>query len=539
MEVRRLEISDRIIKVCFINVNESIAVFEGLYHKNEINDIYICVNHRIYPNERKDKEKIHEQRPFKFSVSVQQTENIVFFCDKSGNQYPFSYGKFFPIQKRYKNSYYFAQGIGITREKDNFVIYTNHSRAYFERRLIIEMLFQKKRQGIKDAVIRCITKKIYGRGKKIWVISDRIDRGGDNGEALFRYVCENKIRKCYFAVSKDSEDYKRLKKIGKVINFGGRRYKLLYLLGAIMISSQAEDVIFRPLKGNTAAVSDIIQKRNFVFLQHGVTKDDLSDWLNRFNKNIAGFVCATKNEAQSILNYNYDYEKENVWLTGFPRHDLLKNAPQKIVTVMFTWRFYLVEMPDKKTGRRALKEGFIDSSYYKTLAALIKSDRIRQTLEKYGYKMQFVLHPCMEEAQTVFKELKSDYDFIVHADYQKIFEMSDLIVTDYSSVAFEFAILRKPVIYCQCDQKQFFSGAHMYHSGYFNYEKDGFGDVIYDVDQCIEKICSFIVNGCQMQDIYKERIEKTFPYGNCGNSSRVCGKIIDCFENIKKNESSF
>jgi hypothetical protein len=68
--------------------------------------------------------------------------------------------------------------------------------------------------------------------RPVWIVSDRGMSASDNGEALFRYISEqeNVPAAVYFAVSKKSADYKRMKEFGKVVNQGGLYYKLLFLL---------------------------------------------------------------------------------------------------------------------------------------------------------------------------------------------------------------------------------------------------------------------------------------------------------------------
>ena len=53
-----------------------------------------------------------------------------------------------------------------------------------------------------------------------------------------------------------------------------------------------------------------------------------------------------------------------------------------------------------------------------------------------------------------------------------------------SSVAFDFAYLGKPVIYAQFDKEEFYE-KHDYKAGYFNYERDGFGEVVYDLESTV------------------------------------------------------
>ena len=43
----------------------------------------------------------------------------------------------------------------------------------------------------------------------------------------------------------------------------------------------------------------------------------------------------------------------------------------------------------------------------------------------------------------------------------------------------DFIYLEKPVVYCHFDREQFFAGEHSYSKGYFEYERDGFGEIVY------------------------------------------------------------
>ena len=153
------------------------------------------------------------------------------------------------------------------------------------------------------------------KNRLIWIISDRGMAAGDNGEALFRYCMSLKNRpvNIYFALSKKSKDYDRLKAIGPVLNHGSLRYKLKFLLADKIISSHADTEVTNPF---LRQIDHFVNLYNFkfVFLQHGIIRNDLSKWLNRFEKNIATFVTSAEPEYDSILKYPYFYQKENVLL---------------------------------------------------------------------------------------------------------------------------------------------------------------------------------------------------------------------------------
>ena len=100
------------------------------------------------------------------------------------------------------------------------------------------------------------------------------------------------------------------------------------------------------------------------------------------------------------------------------------------------------------------------------------------------------------------------------------------MITDYSSAVFDFAYLRKPVLYYQYDIDDFYSGRHTFDKGYFDYERDGFGEVEYTPGALVDRIIEYMQNGCRLKEIYRDRIEKTFPYNDRNNCRRVYEEIV-------------
>ena len=52
-------------------------------------------------------------------------------------------------------------------------------------------------------------KKKFKKNYEIWIINDRQDKAGDNGEFFFRYLNKKKPKgiKPYFVIEKKSRDY--------------------------------------------------------------------------------------------------------------------------------------------------------------------------------------------------------------------------------------------------------------------------------------------------------------------------------------------
>lgn len=362
--------------------------------------------------------------------------------------------------------------------------------------------------------------------KKIWLISDRTTVANDNGMHLFKYIVEQKnknIMPC-FVIDKNSDDYQKMKKIGKVIPFNSFKYKMYFLMSDKIISSQADQWVLNAFGKNNNFYRDLYTYQ-YIFLQHGITKNDISGWLNYNDKNIKVFVTAANKEYDSIINGNYGYNKDSVKLTGFPRYDNLTNNPKKIIAIMPTWRKALQGRVNITEGTRDYNFNFKNSEYFNFYNNLINDKKLLEVMDKYGYKGIFVIHPSHKENYIDFKGNSTFSVVSGFADYQKIFRESSLLVSDYSSVTFDFAYLKKPVIYSQFDKKTFMEN-HIYTEGYFHEKLSGFGPVTSDYEETVNTIINYIENDCKMEDKYLKRVADFYKYDDKNNCKRVYEEIL-------------
>lgn len=174
-------------------------------------------------------------------------------------------------------------------------------------------IFSQGKAGKKAVLVRKLYEMQKAKQKKqIWLISDRTTRGDDNGEVMFRYLCANPdpTVEPYFVVNKDTQDYVEMKKLGKVVEPFSWKHKLLFLLNEFSLSSQANKPVINPFGKLEYLYRDIIYDKKLVFLQHGVTKDNQSKWLNKYNRNLFGFIVSTKPEYDSAFTYDYFYPEK-------------------------------------------------------------------------------------------------------------------------------------------------------------------------------------------------------------------------------------
>ncbi|ENY5641182.1 CDP-glycerol glycerophosphotransferase family protein, partial [Campylobacter coli] len=344
----------------------------------------------------------------------------------------------------------------------------------------------------------------------IWLLMDRDYEADDNAEHLYRYIMQNHPeQEIVFALRKESSDWERLKKEGfNLVEFGSFEFERIIKKASKVISSHSDEYLIRY----------ITPRQQFIFLQHGVIKDDLSKWLN--SKKIDLFITSTKAEYDSIANdYNhYKFGKKEVVLTGLARHDaLLKNnqCNARQIIIMPTWRANIVGVA-LGSSKRGLQSDFTQSEYFQKWNLLLNSNILQKLCEKYDYTIVFNPHPNIIPYLKDFN-IPSYVKIANHNEsLQELFCNSSLMITDYSSVAFEMAYLNKPVIYYQFDHEEFFN-SHTYQKGYFDYKKDGFGPVVEDEESLLKELENLLQNDCNPFGIYKDNIDSTFAFkdGKC------------------------
>lgn len=445
------------------------------------------------------------------------------------------FGKFFPLTNQLKSSYLYEAGILLTY-RDNLLCLLKSVRKgtlmAYEKNFQREMLLKRDKKVFRGWIARTIYQILSPlKRKELWLISDRLMKADDNGEAFFTYMNtegKNVDIRTYFVLEKASTDYKRLKKIGRVVPYHSTRHKILSLLCDKKISSQADEYVYNRFFDLSYLYGDIQHKQKFVFLQHGVTKDDSSTWLKKTDTNISLFVTATNREYESILEYAYGYDKRQVICTGFPRYDYLYNDSRKKnkITFMPTWRLYLTSGFDDRTDMRGLTKGFADSAYCRMYHQVFSSSKLFEAADRYHYQIRLMLHPAMPRECISYFHCAGQMEILDrNTRYRTLYADSSLIVTDYSSAVFDFAYLRKPILYYQQDAEEFFSGRHVCRKGYFDYEKDGFGEVEYTADALIDRMIEYMKNRCQLKEYYRERIERVFRYSDQKNCQRVYDEI--------------
>lgn len=416
---------------------------------------------------------------------------------------------------------------------------------------VLNHILKERKQGWRTGVILRILYFLYYymfKNKTIWIFIDLPTSSGDNGFFLFNWACQNhdlkNIEKYYvfsksttsasnipemeyqymassrfdkikrlLGFEKASEEYLKLQKIGKILPYKSLKHRMYLLFADVIIASHPDNVIIYPFWGNYPHLAGLAKSKT-VFLQHGVTKDNISHWLNKYDKRINLITTVSEAERKSFLDEDYGYSEEIIKVLGFSRFDYLEKLEDKHeIVFMPTWRRQYDTFED---------EQFIKTSYFKKINAILSDDKFIEYIESKGYKFIFKPHRNI---------LKFLHNFTISSKiiigdkiaYNDIFNHSSLVISDYSSVVFDFAYLKKPVLYYHPDKDYHFD----VDKAYFKYDSMGFGEVCKSKDDLQSKIIELIENNCEMSDKYKSRVDDFFKYNDKNNCRRITDAILD------------
>jgi CDP-glycerol glycerophosphotransferase (TagB/SpsB family) len=256
-----------------------------------------------------------------------------------------------------------------------------------------------------------------------------------------------------------------------------------------------------------------------------VIKGDISGWLNA--KSIQVFVTSTQDEYDYVSGYSpFKFSPKEVRLTGLPRFDVLlergaevSEVDRDLILVMPTWRDYLVSGMKGASNDRSRIEGFAETDYARSLSRLLCDPRLAADLRSAGKRLVFMPHPNM-------KPYLQDFDAPEHVevrsyddtDVREMIIHATALVTDYSSIAFNAAYLRVPVVYFQFDQEEY-QQSHTERPGYFRYERDGFGPVSRTAEAAIMELAK--ITAGDFAPHFRERMDRAFPVRDGRNRERV------------------
>ncbi len=350
----------------------------------------------------------------------------------------------------------------------------------------------------------------------VLLICEQQDKANDNGFALFQYIRNTYPEfPAFYVLREESDALDKVSQYGNVLKFGTVEY-FKKIKEATHIACTHHPQYILPV--NHKYFNKVLQKKHITFLQHGVMgmkymADLYGNRLKTFD--VDTFIVSSEKEKSYIVK-DFNYPKKSVKVTGLARFDnLLSNdvdLEKNSIIVIPTWRDFLISKN---------RDEFVKTSYFINWTQLINNLSKRYD----GKKIYVYLHVNMKKFQDLFNN-DDIYLLENNCDLQTYLKRAEVMITDYSSVGFDFSFLGKQVVYYQFDLKRFLGK----HGSHINVKKDLPGFVCKSQLKVLEFLDQFFDNENKVESIYNQKSD-AFIYSKSVN---FCERNFEAILKSKK-----
>lgn len=358
---------------------------------------------------------------------------------------------------------------------------------------------------------------IIPKKDNIWIFGSHNGNGfGDNSRSLFEYLSLEKkegVRPIWLTKDRKILSSIQSKKFEAYHFFSIRGVYYSLICKIVIISHSFLDVGLIPFL--------FPKKIKIIQLWHGTPlkklenfrftflKQKLMDLFLLYIERDCDLLFSATELNSEIYKRKFNVLNEQIKITGQPRNDVLcsgnrVNNKEKIVLFMPTWREY-----DTEFSFFSIKCGF-------------NLCMINNFLNKHNARLIIKMHHADKEKLTanIFSDRITLYDN--EKDLYEFLTSADVLMTDYSSVYFDFLLLNKPIVFTPFDLEEYSNKRGFY----YDYNSVSPGCKAYDwigVLDCLNKIFSDKDDFADNRALVAKKFNK---YLDGSSSKRVFEEII-------------
>lgn len=233
------------------------------------------------------------------------------------------------------------------------------------------------------------------------------------------------------------------------------------------------------------------------------------------------YLLAPNEYSNQIMQRCFRKNANQMMLTGYPRNDILVNGTsadvkrikhnlgidphKKVILYAPTWRDDEFVKSDEFIAHLHLDLAKFQKHYGDKVVVLVRTH--------YMIANHLDLSKYQDIAMNV-----SDYP-----DIADLYLISDVLITDYSSVMFDYAILKRPMIFFDYD---FANYAQSTRGFYFDFRKVAPGPIVQTTDQVIAKLDPILAGKWQLSPNYRKFIKKFCGWMDGYASARVVHELF-------------
>ena len=348
-----------------------------------------------------------------------------------------------------------------------------------------------------------------------------------NAYLLFEYYIKNNETNAYYVINVQSELYQMLLKKKQTNNLipihnHDNLYETIYpylLDSKIIVNS----FIYMDLQKVVSRVNYL----KYLFITHAIgyfkTKV-ISVQFDNLRKDKRNIIISSPFEYEKYKN-KLKYSDSYMHKAGLPRYDRLNSVQRNIsenkcILISLTYRKYNNDVYKKSLYKKNLETFLNDTS----LISFLKSRNIDLIYIQHHY--DFLRKRPFNQSNFQYIKYRNQ-SFLSH-----YIEQCSLLITDFSTVCFDFMFLNKPVLFYLIDFKD---KINFEEKIYMNYNQNNiyFGNVFSDLKPLIEKIQNYIINDFNIEDELKKKYESVFYY-----KTNITERIVQIINNITNNNQN-
>ena len=187
-------------------------------------------------------------------------------------------------------------------------------------------------------------------------------------------------------------------------------------------------------------------------------------------------------------------------------------------------------MPTWRNWIRPENTKIEDTEYFENIIGLITNKKLISYLEEQGMQLSIYIHQLMQAYLDNFKKAELSKNVIIlpiDADITEELMKAELLITDYSSVAYDFYYMNKPILFFQFDKEEYQQKV----GSYVDLDNGLFGQPVYTMNDCVNEIIEISKRSFQYDKKYEEINEKLrkkyLKYEDKENGERIYEIIKD------------
>lgn len=347
--------------------------------------------------------------------------------------------------------------------------------------------------------------QLIPKNKTLWVFGAWFgQKYSDNPKAFFEYINQHQKHIDAIWVSKDSVVIEHIRSLGFKAYHEKSISGMWCQLRAkfAFVCQSLHDDLYSPCLSKNTKVVNLWHGIPLKKIMYDVFGDQLNsknkigrffDFLSPYEKHRNNFLLATSIETQNILSKAFRLPKNRTLITGFPRNDIfLKTSIYDRDTL-----YKCIYMPTFRGGVGTECDLFSSYAFdFSKVEALLIENNIELTLR---------MHPVNLPPKSLVAQMLNSKNIFLDSggDIYDSISAYDCLITDYSSIYFDFLLSDKPIVFAPFDLIEY---KQKERSLYFEFEEVTIRPYCYDWNEVIMRIIQLKKEGISNE--YKEKYQR-------------------------------